>query len=108
MSAADGPQAAGSQPGQPDPVVSLRGFFAAWSGPDPAAAASQAGPPDAELAALQADFPGFRIWREAVADRARYVARSQRPGLNPHTVVTADLSELRTALGPACGPGPPR
>ena len=107
MSAADGPQTAGSQPGQPDPVVSLRDFFPAWSGPDPAPA-SQASPPDVELAALRADFPGFRIWPETVADRTRYVARSQRPGLNPHTVVTADLAELRTALGPARWPGPPR
>ena len=31
-------------------------------------------------------------------DRVRYVARSLHPGLNPHTVVTDDVGELRAAL----------
>lgn len=53
-----------------------------------------------ELAALQAEFPVFRIWQEITGDRVRFVARSRRRGLNPHTVVTADLSELRDALTP--------
>jgi hypothetical protein len=51
-----------------------------------------------QLADLQKQFPGFRIWREMTGDRSRYVARSARPGLNPHTVVTDDLGELCTAL----------
>ncbi len=54
-----------------------------------------------ELLAVQQQFPGFRIWREITGDRVRYVARSQRPGLNPHTVVTDNVSELRAALKPS-------
>jgi hypothetical protein len=65
-----------------------------------------------QLAALRAEFPCFRIWREETCDRARYVARSLHPGLNPHTVMTDDMAELRAALEPAsatikpCGSGP--
>jgi hypothetical protein len=55
----------------------------------------------APLTALRADFPCFRIWREETYDRARYIARSLHPGLNPHTVVTDDAGELRAALEPA-------
>jgi SAM-dependent methyltransferase len=51
-----------------------------------------------DLAVLRQDFPGFRIWPEEICDRTRYVARSQRPGLHPHTVITDDLDELRQAL----------
>jgi len=54
-----------------------------------------------DLAALRADCPAFRIWREHIPGRVRYVARSLRDGLNPHTVVTSDLGELRHALEPA-------
>ena len=56
---------------------------------------------DAELTELQAEFPAFQIWREEMPGRARYVARSLRADLNPHTVVTSDLAELRDALEPA-------
>jgi hypothetical protein len=63
----------------------------------PAAPAHDAGPD--ELASLLQRFPGFRIWREITRGRVRYVARSRRPGLNPHTVVTADIGELWAALG---------
>jgi hypothetical protein len=52
-----------------------------------------------DLACLREQFPGFRIWREEAWDRIWYIARSQQTGLNPHTVVTGDLGELRTALG---------
>jgi len=62
-------------------------------------AANDDGP--GELAGLREEFRGFRIWREITGDRVRYVARSQFPGLNPHTVVTADAAELRAALEPA-------
>jgi hypothetical protein len=63
--------------------------------PDDDAAAS-------ELASLQASFPQFRIWRENLPGRRRYVARSQHLILNPHTVITDDPDELRAALsGPA-------
>jgi hypothetical protein len=54
-----------------------------------------------ERASLRKDFPRFRIWRETIRDRVRYVARSKHPGLNPHTVITDDLAELRAALQPA-------
>jgi SAM-dependent methyltransferase len=54
-----------------------------------------------ELARVQARYPQFRIWREDDRGRVRYIARSQHPGLNPHTVVAADLSELRAALSDA-------
>jgi hypothetical protein len=53
----------------------------------------------AELDRLRADFPEFWIWRENTGSGVRFVARSQRAGLNPHTVVTADPVELRAALG---------
>jgi hypothetical protein len=56
------------------------------------------------LATLRADFPGFKIWREVTPGRKRYVARSLHFGVNPHTVITADLSELRAALEPAWDP----
>jgi hypothetical protein len=59
----------------------------------------------AELDRLRADFPQFWIWRENTGSGVRFVARSQRAGLNPHTVVTADPAELRAALG---DPGRPR
>ena len=54
--------------------------------------------PAQELAALRADFPQFQIWPEATLDRLRYVSVSTRLDLNPHTVVTGDLGELRTVL----------
>jgi hypothetical protein len=58
-------------------------------------------PPPAELAVLRADFPCFHIWRQQTCDRTRYEARSLHPGLNPYTVVTDDIRELRAALEPA-------
>ena len=51
-----------------------------------------------EMTGLQAELPALRIWREDFPGRPRYVARSRHQGLHPHTVVTADLSELRAAL----------
>jgi O-methyltransferase involved in polyketide biosynthesis len=61
---------------------------------------------DGDLTALQADFPGYRIWREIFPGRDRYVVRSLVPGLNPHTVVTDDLTELRDMLEPVSLPQP--
>jgi hypothetical protein len=73
------------------------------AGPNPASnrtSASQlADALTAELDSLRADFPQFWIWREHTGSGIRYIARSQRAGLNPHTVVTADPAELRAALG---------
>jgi hypothetical protein len=57
-----------------------------------------------DLTGLQAEFPAFRIWRERFPGRSRYVARSRHLGLNPHTVVTTNLRELREVLQP--GPSP--
>ena len=50
---------------------------------------------------LRTDFPDFDIAREIIRDRIRYVSRRRRPGVQPHTVVTADLEELRAALSSA-------
>lgn len=58
-------------------------------------------PPRDQIPGLLADFPCFRIWREQTCDRVRYVARSLHTGLNPHTVVTHDIGELRAALEPS-------
>lgn len=51
-----------------------------------------------ELSPLREQFPQFRIWREITGKRVRYVARSLHRGTGPHTVVTADLDELRVTL----------
>jgi hypothetical protein len=51
-----------------------------------------------ELAELQEDFPGFRIWREVTGERVRLVAVRRRHGTSPHTVVTAEAAELRAVL----------
>jgi hypothetical protein len=51
-----------------------------------------------ELAELQEDFPGFRIWREVSGERVRLVAVRRRHGTSPHTVVTAEAAELRAVL----------
>jgi hypothetical protein len=54
------------------------------------------------LTALRADFPGHEIWREDDDGQIRYIAR----GRHPHTVVTADLGELRAALSDASAQPP--
>ncbi len=54
-----------------------------------------------ELTVLREEFPAYRIWREETPGRSRYVARSRHRGLQPHTVVTAEIGELREALEPA-------
>src|ERR1035438_1322438 len=51
-----------------------------------------------QLADLREEFPGFKIWKEAIGERTRYIARSLSLGSHLHTVVTADLGELRAAL----------
>jgi len=59
-----------------------------------------------DLAAVQGDFPGYRIWREIFPGRDRYIVRSLVPGLHPHTLVTDDLGELRGLLEPVRPPQP--
>ena len=56
---------------------------------------------DDPIPGLQEEFPCFRIWPERTCNRVRYVARSLHLGLNPHTVVTDDIGELRAALRPS-------
>jgi S-adenosyl methyltransferase len=51
-----------------------------------------------ELTSLREEFRGFRIWKEVIGERTRYIARGFALGSHPHTAVTADLGELRTAL----------
>ena len=58
-----------------------------------------------DLAVLRAEFPAFRIWEEQLPGRVRYVARSRTEGINPHTVITADVDELRDALQPSLAAG---
>ena len=60
-----------------------------------------------ELAVLQAEFPAYKIWQEQTPGRVRFVARSRLQDVNPHTVITADMAELREALrpGPSAGNG---
>jgi hypothetical protein len=65
-----------------------------------------------DLAGLQREFPAFDICREVTGERARLVATRRHTGTSPHTVVTADIAELRAALtSPAAmtttGPGTP-
>jgi len=60
-------------------------------------------PGSGDLNDLRRCFPGFRIWREITGDRVRYIARRRHPVAGPHTVVTDDLGELRSALGSGTG-----
>jgi hypothetical protein len=50
------------------------------------------------VAALRAEFPAFRIWRELVVGQVRYVACRLHPGTHPHTVISTDPDKLRAAL----------
>jgi hypothetical protein len=86
-----------------EPAGSFHGWLGGWiSG----ACLPQDDGPARELAALQADFPQFQIWPEVTLDRLRYVSVSTRLDLNPHTVVTGDLAELRAVLQSAQPPAP--
>ena len=60
-----------------------------------------------DLAVLRAEFPAYEVWREETPGRVRYVARSRAPGVNPHTLITADVEELREVLqtAPKIGSG---
>lgn len=78
------------------------------TGPDGTTHPAQPGPtsPD-ELALLAAEFPAFRVWQERVHNRTRYVARGTTLDTRPHTVITDDLAELRTALAAGQRPSGP-
>jgi len=60
-----------------------------------------------DLAVLRAEFPAYEMWQEDTPGRIRYVARSRAPGVNPHTLITADVEELREVLrtAPKIGSG---
>lgn len=60
--------------------------------------------PGQALASLQEQFPAFRIWREVTGEHARLVAVRRHAGTSPHTVVTADIDELRAALSSPAHP----
>jgi hypothetical protein len=56
-------------------------------------------PTDADkLALVAAGFPTFRLWRETILDRTRYVAQGTSLDSHPHTVITDDLAELAASL----------
>ena len=56
------------------------------------------------LDVVQQQFPHFLIWQEFAGDHVRYIARRTSPGPGLHTLVTADLGELRAALSAGCAP----
>jgi len=63
--------------------------------------ASETAPPHDQLPGLRADFPCFRIWHEETCERAVFMSRSLHLEINPHTVMTGNIGELRAALEPA-------
>jgi hypothetical protein len=64
-----------------------------------ASPAQQDGLASIELARLRKEYPRHWIGTETIVGRgARYVARACQHDARPHTVLTSDLSELRTAL----------
>ncbi len=58
----------------------------------------------AALDAARRDFPRYQIEVEPTPGRRRYIARRTQPGPGPHTLITSDLTELRTELGPSQQP----
>ena len=77
---------------------------------DPDSGAPSASPqvtPGQAVTSLQEEFPAFHISREVTGEHARFVAVRRHTGTSPHTVVTADIDELRAALSStAPNPGP--
>lgn len=51
-----------------------------------------------EIESLQADFPGFVIWRETTQGRVTYVARARAEDTNPWVVTARNLERLRARL----------
>ncbi len=52
----------------------------------------------AELEQLRRDFPRYAIGSVTTWGHTRYLGQRRQPGPGPHTVLTADLAELRAAL----------
>jgi hypothetical protein len=59
------------------------------------------------LAALQEEFPAFRITLEPTFMGPRYIVRSRHLSQNPHTLITRNPEELRTALADTQPQQPP-
>jgi hypothetical protein len=60
---------------------------------------------DDSLGDVQREFPHYRIEEELTgAGRPRYAAKARNLTINPHTVVTADLGELRAELSSSPAP----
>lgn len=110
MCSPTGPAAPASAASSPEGTPSVAELFAPGM-PEPALsphlAAEDASGAAEMLAGLCREFPDFRIWREITGDRTRYIARSLHPGTGPHTVITAELGELREVLRDACAPQQP-
>jgi hypothetical protein len=51
-----------------------------------------------ELALIAAGFPAFSVWRQILHDRTLYTAQARDLATHPSTVITQDVTELRTAL----------
>jgi hypothetical protein len=64
--------------------------------PPQQAGTTPAAPPT--LRQVRKQFPQFVIWRETALDRSRFIARRRGRGVSPHTLVTANLAELRDVL----------
>lgn len=92
-----------AEPGAQKTTDTSAGAISAQRGTAPASgpSGSTTASPQDQLPGLRAEFPCFRIWREHTFDRVRNIARSLHPKLNPHTVVTDDIRELRGALEPS-------
>ena len=99
------PQDSGAQTSQQPSPRATRRATPRTDSPSATQPASTRDAEQGELADLREQFPGFRIWREITGERVRFVARRARPGLNPHTIVTADIGELRAALHPSRNAG---
>jgi hypothetical protein len=99
------PQDSGAQTSQQSSPQATRRATPRTDSPSATQPASTRDAEQGELADLREQFPGFRIWREITGERVRFVARRARPGLNPPTIVTADIGELRAALHPSRNAG---
>jgi hypothetical protein len=60
------------------------------------------------LDTLKRGFPGYAFDVAVSRGGFAYVARRRRPGNGPHTLVSADLAEIRAELTPAAQGGLPR
>jgi hypothetical protein len=84
-------------PTRPQPSDACRSRPAEWRPLGTPTAVSS--PDELTVRQVSSEFPGFVIWQEMTAPgRLRYGARRRHRGTHPHTVITADLAELRDTL----------